>query len=214
MMLMVFFVVVILCITGLRAAWNFGRGEALTLSRPLAFQLQDGSVVHTAIEPPPPALPPPCSYRGDIGHYRERSSVYAELGLFAKDAFLLLANAEHYCDTYVGLSGTPADVASAMRILALDPLADVAFKELVLEGEPPAQLYGLTGVYYTDHEWFLAQAERLRDKELKVDTWFDCMPNIVPIGSVIRSPYELGSDISGGEYPQRFLGDVYGEPPQ
>ena len=197
-----------LCVATFSVSGPFQSVEILTPTKPLEVELRGGVLVRQPPQPPPP---PPCSYQGDALRYRERSSVYASLGPFSKGALLTLANTEYFCDKHVGISERPNEVAQAMQVLAIDAHADAAFKELVLEGELPAQMYGLCGVFFTDPQWFAEAAVRLKVKEEKVHVWFDCSTSIEDVHDVIRSPYTLGDDVESGHLPLEFLRDVYGE---
>lgn len=94
------------------------------------------------------------------GHLPGREPDATDPALFRdlpEHAFLL--GTDRFMGDPVGDAGAPSWQVSAFRMLLECPYAKEGFKDLLARGSLPGQLYGLCGLYFTDHEAFRVAVE-------------------------------------------------------
>lgn len=151
----------------------------------------------------------------------------AGLSADAQNALDVLLRAEAFCDGDFGAKAP--DALKAFRLLSKDPQADAIFKHVAAKGSAAGQLYALSGLYFTDHDYFQKAAEGLRDSKTVVGIQTSCFgeyrkpvsaiidansPNAIrlngPNDSLARWFSEHATqeavifDIAGGGYPARM----------
>ena len=105
-----------------------------------------------------------------------------------QEAFQQLLTADAFEHVNVGYGGVLSDGVKAFRLLLWQPGADGAFKQLIARGRPAGQLYGLCGVYFTDHAYFVEAAERFRGITTPVPFQDGCIEMKTPVGKIVFSP--------------------------
>lgn len=144
------------------------------------------------------------------------------------EAFFDLMQAQTFSDAAVGIALQVSYQVAAFRILMREPEAGVAFKQLVAHATTPGQLYGLCGLFFTDHKYFLSVVGRFRASAGQVRTASGCIigsesaaeivssknPDVLrltgPKDSIAEWLRRTGKktyviDILGGGYPNSFL---------
>jgi predicted metal-binding membrane protein len=156
------------------------------------------------VELPVPASPPPvatgelepprdCEVRDDPGGYASRPMA-GSLSPKAREAFVLLANAEMLCWEVVGSNARVPDTAPAFRALAKDARAAEAFRDLVASATLSGQLYGLAGLYLTDSPAFAKEAIRYEQMgtDVSVLSQFGCVVNDERVGPFVKQYVRTG----------------------
>lgn len=118
-------------------------------------------------------------------------------------AYSLLRSAEVFSSPYIGFGGEPSCEVMAFQRILDSPVADGMFKKLIEQATLAGQLYGLSGLYFTDSRSFAAQVDRYRKMKEPVKTQNGCIISEEPVMAVVdvpRSPY----DIANGHLPRWF----------
>src|SRR5215208_2383169 len=71
-------------------------------------------------------------------------------------AYSLLRSTEMFSSPYVGFGGVPSCEVLAFQSILNSPVADGVFKRLIEQATLAGQLYGLSGLYFTDSRSFAA----------------------------------------------------------
>lgn len=118
-------------------------------------------------------------------------------------AYSLLRSAEAFSSPYVGFGGTPSCEVMAFQRILNSPVADGVFKRLIEQATLAGQLYGLSGLYFTDSRSFAAQVDRYRKIKEPVRTRDGCFTSEVPVMAVVDAP-DSSHDIANGYLPRQF----------
>lgn len=149
-----------------------------------------------------------------------------KLSAQGKEAYQRLLEAKTFEEGLIGFAAQLSQNVKSFNDLLEEKDADAAFKSLLKNAEIAGQLYALSGVFYTDNEYFQEVVKEYQDSETEVSRMSGCeisndkVKNIVKSNSpkvVIISPnqtmkdwweknkggsYEL--DILNGGYPATF----------
>ena len=93
---------------------------------------------------------------------------------------------------------TPPHLAAWRRLL-IHGTADECFKELIVSASLAGQLYGLAGVYFTDHASLAALAAPYRVHQGTVKTIFTCLVGDTPVREIV-------DQIESGALPAELRG--------
>ena len=148
-----------------------------------------------------------------------------------ESSYQVLLLAPEFENDELGYARDSSKLVNAYRVLLKERYADVAFKSLLLKATLAGQLYGLCGVYYTDHFFFGIVVEKYAELNDGVKTQFgtgpsrsmrvadlvkSTAPNVMRLSSprqsladwatsnpsLIRNGYVR--DIVGGGFPSQF----------
>ncbi|MDA8020312.1 MAG: hypothetical protein MPN21_22975 [Thermoanaerobaculia bacterium] len=100
-------------------------------------------------------------------------------------AYALLRDTQRSASSHVGAGGGPSDQVVAFQVLLNSRQADRGFKLLLENATLEGQLYGLSGLYFTDREEFGRQVERYAQLEEDVQVLFGCSAGSEPAASIV-----------------------------
>jgi hypothetical protein len=124
-------------------------------------------------------------------------------------AYALLVSAESFSDAHVGFAGAPSCEVVAFQVVLESYTADRAFKQLLSDATLPGQLYGLSGLYFTDPPTFCGHVERYRVDATSVPTDIGGVTERQSVASLVSAthvdgPNDLPIDIACGGWPTAF----------
>jgi len=142
-----------------------------------------------------------------------------------QEAFNNLRKAAQFKDTHIGIAGTISEHVKEFGILITEKDADDAFKSILKSGTKAGQLFGLSGIYFTDYEFFREAATKYKKNVSLVMTISGCLVTDEKISDIIeknaknvaiieptqtiedfwksnKGSYQL--DIVNGGYPAKF----------
>jgi hypothetical protein len=120
-----------------------------------------------------------------------------DLSPTGREAFQTLLAARQFEESFVGFGAQPSDLVAAYRLLLKESAADAAFKQLLEKATLAGQLYGLCGVYFTDHPYFLSIIESYRGRTDAVPIQSGCMVFGQPMSRFIDSGVPNAIRLSG-----------------
>ncbi len=142
-----------------------------------------------------------------------------------QEAYKSIKEAAAFEGTHVGIAGTLSQNIEAFGALLKEIQADAAFKAILNNGSNAGQLYALSGLYFTDHKYFLAAVEKYKNNENLVMEISGCLATDKKMSEIVESnsknvaiikPTEMIEafwksnansyilDISHGGYPATF----------
>jgi hypothetical protein len=128
----------------------------------------------------------------DADSFRKRSIVHDRLQPENRFPYLLLAKSYTLEGVLLGEGATTSTQFVAIRMLAQDPQADAAFKELIETASLAGSFYGLIGARQTDPAYFADAVVRFQHSPVEISTWSGCMHTYVPIsmlaGEIANNP--------------------------
>ncbi len=98
-----------------------------------------------------------------------------------------LLNAPRFEDPFVGYAGSYSGLVKSLNELFNEKKADEAFKALLNEATIAGQLYALSGLYYTDHEFFKNAVETYRKDSTLVDRMSGCEISSEKVSEIVES---------------------------
>jgi hypothetical protein len=145
-------------------------------------------------------------------------------------SYEVLLRAAAFENDELGFARDSSQLVNAYRVLLKERHADAVFKSLLEKATPPGQLYGLCGIYYTDHDLFLTVVNKYAEqtdyinarlgptgRRMRVaDLVKSTAPNVVRLSGpkesiadwAARNPTLMKTgfvrDIFGGGYPSQF----------
>ncbi len=149
-------------------------------------------------------------------------SLLSETGQIAYEN---LRKAAQFEDTHIGIAGSISEHIKEFGIILKEKNADEAFKSILKSGTKAGQLYGLSGIYFTDYKFFKTAVDKYKNNDSIVMTISGCLVADEKISDVVESnaknvaiieptesiedfwnsnkgSYQL--DISNGGYPATF----------
>ena len=119
-------------------------------------------------------------------------------------AYDALLNARQFEDSHVGFAGSLSTKIHDFNTLLEEKNADAAFKAIVKKGTPAGQLYGLSGIYFTDHAHFKNRVERFGISDKMVDKLSGCIVGPVRLAQIVFSKSKNAAIIKPGETIEQF----------
>jgi hypothetical protein len=159
-----------------------------------------------SIPEPQPHVAGDLKFRGDLVGFARSSTVYPMLSDRGKLSLLVLANAKVFVMDAIGYAGSLPPQARAFRNLLKEARAADAFSELVGSASPPAQLYGLSGLYLVDRDNYEKHAVQLRRGNARVRTFIGCSLDEQAVAYVIGKGNPDRWEIAGGWWPLALAG--------
>ncbi|NNE99952.1 MAG: hypothetical protein HKN25_13105 [Pyrinomonadaceae bacterium] len=126
------------------------------------------------------------------------------LSVEGQDAYGALLNARQFEDSHVGFAGTLSTKIADFNTLLKEKNADAAFKSILKKGTIAGQLYGLSGIFFTDHSHFKTEALRYAESGMKVEKLSGCLAGSVRVSEIVFSKRENVAIISSGETIEKF----------
>jgi hypothetical protein len=80
-------------------------------------------------------------------------------------AYKKLHAAMQFEDAQIGFAGSLSEYVVEFGALLEEKNADAAFKSILRNGTPAGQLYGLSGIYFTDYEFFKVAVNKFNKNE-------------------------------------------------
>ncbi|HSK77332.1 MAG TPA: hypothetical protein VLQ45_12840 [Thermoanaerobaculia bacterium] len=118
-------------------------------------------------------------------------------------AYSLLRSAEVFSSPYIGFGGEPSCEVMAFQRILDSPVADGMFKRLIEQATLAGQLYGLSGLYFTDPGSFVAQVDRYGKMKKPVRTQNGCIISEEPVMAIVEAPRSRYG-IANGRLPRSF----------
>lgn len=112
------------------------------------------------------------------------------LSAHERKAYLLLAEAPDFSGLSVGFEGRTPQVAYAFRTLLAAPLADAAFRELLLEGTTAGKVYALCGLWHTDPLYFEKAVQIHRTSPEPLPMLSGCLAWTTTVGEFVEKKAE------------------------
>jgi len=119
-------------------------------------------------------------------------------------AYSILKNASRFEETHVGIAGSLSEFIKEFGVLLEEKKADDAFKYLVKSGTNAGQLYGLSGLYFTDYQYFKKQVEQYKKNDKIVMTMKGCIVMDEQISTIVESKAENIAIIDPNETIEDF----------
>ncbi len=107
-----------------------------------------------------------------------------------QEAYKKLIKAKQFEDAIVGMGGTLSENVRNFSILLEEKQTDAAFKSILKNGTLPAQLYALSGIYYTDHEHFKIVIEKYKNDKREVQKLSGCLFGEEKVSQIVVSNYK------------------------
>ena len=134
----------------------------------------------------------------------EETFVVSSLTTKGQEAYDGLRKANMFEESHVGYAGTLSTHILRFNTLLKEKNADSAFKSIIKKGTKTGQLYGLSGIYFTDHEYFKKEIERLGSSDALVMKIGGCIVDEVKMEEIIFSKSENVAIIKPGTTIQQF----------
>jgi len=136
----------------------------------------------------------------ETNHIFDVSSLSAE----GQKAYKALLNARQFEDSHVGIAGSLSTKIADFNTLLDEKNADGAFKSIIKKGTISGQLYGLSGIYFTDHEHFKIEVERYGASRKMVDKLSGCIIGPESVSQIVFSKSENVAIIESGTTIEQF----------
>ncbi len=147
------------------------------------------------------------------------------LSVKGQKAYKNLKQAGQFEDTHIGIAGSLSEYIKDFGVLLDEKNADAAFKSISKDGTSAGQLYGLSGIYFTDYIFFRNAVDRHKKNDSIVMKISGCIVSDEKISNIVESngknvaiikpsqtledfwksnknSYEI--DIANGGYPATF----------
>ena len=142
-----------------------------------------------------------------------------------QSAYQELLAAERFEDALIGRGAALSLYARDFAILLDEQNADAAFKSILKNGTLSGRLYGLSGLYFTDHVRFRTEVERYKTLDEKIQTISGCIVDEKTVAEIVvsnsenaviiephetleeyweKNPDRYDLDIAGGGFPASF----------
>ena len=119
-------------------------------------------------------------------------------------AYNALLNARQFEDSHVGFAGSLSTKIVDFNTLLDDKNADAAFKSIAKNGTDAGQLYGLSGIYFTDHAHFKDETKRFADSDKMVGKLSGCIMGPVRLAQIVFSKSKNVAIIKPSETIEQF----------
>lgn len=121
-----------------------------------------------------------------------------------QNAYKALLKASMFEESHVGFAGMRSTKILYFNALLYEKNADFAFKSIIKKGTKAGQLYGLSGIYFTDHEHFKNEIERLGSSSALVYKQSGCIVSEVKMEEIVFSKSENVAIIKPGTTIEQF----------
>jgi hypothetical protein len=142
-----------------------------------------------------------------------------------RNAYKELLAAERFEDALIGRGAALSLYAQNFNILLEEQHSDAAFKSIFENGTLPGRLYGLSGLYFTDHARFQTEVEKYKTLDEMIQTISGCIVFDKPVAEIVvsksenaviiephetleeyweKNPDRYELDIAGGGFPASF----------
>ena len=113
-----------------------------------------------------------------------------ELSLDGQKAYRNLMNAERFETGHLGRGGGLSQYVKDFGVVLKEKNADSAFKSIIQNGTITAKLYGLSGIYFTDHEHFKSEVKKFATNEEMIQTINGCLVGEQEVSEIVLSKKE------------------------
>lgn len=114
----------------------------------------------------------------------------SKLSSEGQTAYKTIIRATHFEDAIIGRGGSLSIYAKNFDILLDEKNADVAFKSILKNGTLPAQLYALSGIYFTDYEHFKREVKKYKNNNEIIETVSGCLIEKEKVSKIVLSNKE------------------------
>ena len=121
---------------------------------------------------------------------RVNSFDMSQLSEKGQKAYKNLIKAERFESGHVGRGGGLSAYIKDFGIILKEKNADSAFNSIIENGTLSAKLYGLSGIYFTNHEHFKSEVEDFAKNEQMVQTINGCIVGETKVSEIVLSKKE------------------------
>lgn len=131
----------------------------------------------------------------------------SELSLGGQEAYKNLIKAERFETGHIGRGGSLSEYVKDFGVILKEKNADSAFMSIVKNGKPSAKLYGLSGIYFTNHEHFNSEVEKFAKNDQTVQTINGCIFGEMKVSEIVLSKKENVAIIKPTQTFEDFVKD-------
>lgn len=110
-----------------------------------------------------------------------------KLSAEGKEAYQILLKAKTFEEGLIGYAAQLSKKVESFNILFAEKEADATFKSLLQDAELAGQLYALSGIYYTDNNYFQEVVKNYQDNENEVNRMSGCEIFSDKVKNVVKS---------------------------